>query len=83
MEVRMRTLGITPETAVSLRELLHRAEESYVAYEKTIAEMRNRCRELAGPVHVGEIAALCKGDDRIEVVTHADYLNEQNKGRWY
>jgi hypothetical protein len=33
-------------------------------------------------VHSGEFAALCKGSDRIEVVTHAEYLNDTNKIRW-
>lgn len=31
----------------------------------------------------GEIAALCKGGDRIEVVTHAEYLDDAKKIRWY
>jgi hypothetical protein len=31
----------------------------------------------------GEVAALCKGSDRIEVVTHSEYLDDPDKIRWY
>jgi hypothetical protein len=33
-------------------------------------------------MHSAEFAALYKGSDRIEVVTHAEYLNDTNKIRW-
>ena len=38
---------------------------------------------MIGPLKQGEIAALCKDRDRIEVVAHAEYLDDTNKVRWY
>jgi hypothetical protein len=31
----------------------------------------------------GEVAALCKSSDRIEVVTHSEHLDDMNKIGWY
>jgi hypothetical protein len=78
----MRNIEITPEIACSLRDLLRRAQEAYVTNENTLKEMRSRCAELTAPLHAGEFAALCKDNDRIEVVTHAAFLDERNKGHW-
>jgi hypothetical protein len=31
----------------------------------------------------GEVAALCKASDHIEVVSHAEYLDDTKKIRWF
>jgi|HubBroStandDraft_6_1064221.scaffolds.fasta_scaffold97520_2 hypothetical protein len=79
----MRTVVIAPEAAVTLRCLLREAQEAYLAYERKLKEIRNRCQELVGPVDSEEIAALCKDTNAIEVVTHAEYLDDLNKVRWH
>jgi hypothetical protein len=79
----MRAIEITAENADALRELLRQSLETYTAFENLQKIIRRRCSEIAGPVGVGEIAALCKGSDRVEVVTHREYLNDTNREFWY
>jgi hypothetical protein len=45
--------------------------------------MNNWCAEMARPVRQGEIVALCKDSDRIEIVTHNEYLSDVKKVRWH
>jgi hypothetical protein len=80
---RMRKVDLGTETANDLRQLLCRARETYKAFEETQKEIQKRCEELAGPANPGEIAVICKDEDRIEVVEPADYVNEDNRNRWY
>ena len=82
-EVPMRAIEITAENADALRELLRQSLDTYTAFENLQKIIRRRSAEIAGPVGVGEIAALCKGSDRVEVVTHREYLNDTNKEFWY
>jgi hypothetical protein len=79
----MRDIHIEPDTATSLRQLLCRAKETYTAYEGMQKEIAKRYAELAGPLSPGEIAALRKDEDRVQVLSHAHYLNDVNKSRWY
>jgi hypothetical protein len=52
-------------------------------FEGTQQELRKRCSALTGPISSGEFPALCTEGDRIEVVTHAEYLSDTNKDRWH
>ena len=79
----MRAVEITTENANALRELFRQSIETYSAFENLQKLIRRRSTEIGGPMHSVELAALCKGSDRIEVVTHAEYLNDANKIRWY
>jgi hypothetical protein len=67
----MRAVHITPENAKALRELFRQSIETYGAFD------------IVGPMRWGEVAALCKGSDRIEVVTHEEYLGDTKKILWY
>jgi hypothetical protein len=78
----MRAIDITAENAESLRELFRQSIETYAAFENLQKIIKSRSTEIAGPLRSGELAALCKDRDRIEVVTHAEYLND-NKILWY
>jgi hypothetical protein len=42
-----------------------------------------RYSDLAAPIGAGEIAALRKDSDWIEIVPHSEYLNDLNRERWY
>jgi len=79
----MRAVEITTENANALRELFRQSIETYSVFENLQKLINRRSTEIAGPMRSGEFAALCKGSDRIEVVTHAEYLNDANKIRWY
>lgn len=82
-EMPTRVISIASDTAASLRDLLRQAIEAYAKFEVTQRELRKRCSDLAGPVSSGEYPALCREDDRIEVVSRAEYLSEMNEGRWH
>ena len=79
----MRAVEITTENANALRELFRQSIETYSVFENLQKLINRRSTEIAGPMRSGEFPALCKGSDRIEVVTHAEYLNDANKIRWY
>jgi hypothetical protein len=79
----LRTIEVSLEIAAELRDLDHRAVEAYTTSQDALHEMKKRCAEIAGPIGWGELAALCRDHDRIEVVTRAEYLSEVNQGRWY
>ena len=79
----MRAIDITEENAKALRELFRQSIETYSAFENLEKLIKRRSTEIAGPMHSGELAALCKGSDRNEVVTHAEYLDDTSKIKWY
>jgi hypothetical protein len=79
----MKTIDIPAETANALRELIRQSQEAYAAFDETQKKMRKRYLELAGPIGIGEIAALRKDTDRIEVVPHLEYLNDLHRVCWY
>jgi hypothetical protein len=79
----MRQINIPAEKASTLRELLRRQAKNYEAFEKDHEEIRKRITELAGTLTPEEFPALCKHSDRIEVVSHDEYLSDVNKERWH
>jgi hypothetical protein len=79
----MRTIEIMAENASDLRQLFRQSIETYSAFENLQKMIKKRSTEIAGPMHSGEVAALCKANGRIEVVSHIEYLNDTNKIRWY
>jgi hypothetical protein len=79
----MRAIEITAENAMYLRDLLRQSIETYSAFENLQRIIKTRSTEIAGPMRSGEVAALCKGSDRIEVITHAEYLDDVQKILWY
>jgi len=79
----MRAIDITEENAKALRELFRQSIETYSEFENVQKLIKRRSTEIAGPKHSGELAALCKGSDRNEVVTHAEYLDDTSKIKWY
>ena len=79
----MRLIEITAENAKALRELFRQSKEAYGVFENLQKIIKARSLEITGPLEVGEVAALCKNNDRIEVVTHREYLNDTNKQFWY
>jgi hypothetical protein len=79
----MKVIDISAETANALRELIRRSQEAYVAFDEAQKKMTKRYSELAGPIGPDEIAALRKDTNRIEVVPHCEYFDDQNKEFWY
>ena len=79
----MRAINIPAESASALRELLRQSREAYVVFEETQRRIRHWTVGMAGPVGPGEVAALRKDSDRIEVVTHDEYLRDTKKDRWH
>jgi hypothetical protein len=77
-----RVISIAPETATALRDLSRQATEAYAVFEGTQQELRKRCLDLAGPISSEEFPALSRQDDRIEVVSIAEYLSDTHQGRW-
>ena len=77
-----RVISIAPETATALRDLSWQATEAYAVFEGTQRELRKRCSDLAGPISSEEFPALSRQDDRIEVVSIAEYLSDTHQGRW-
>jgi hypothetical protein len=65
------------------REDAHKSNPNHLEPQDLLREMKKRCAKIAGPMGPGEIAALSKHHDRIEVVTHGEYLSDVNKGRWH
>jgi hypothetical protein len=82
-EVVVRKINIPAEKATELRALLRRAAKHYEGFENDNHEIRKRIAELVGPLTAGEYPALCKHSDRIEVVSHDEYLSDVNKERWH
>jgi hypothetical protein len=78
-----KVVDVRPEAAAALRDLWRKATEAYAMFEGTQQELRKRCSALTGPISSGEFPALCTEGDRIEVVTHAEYLSDTNKDRWH
>jgi hypothetical protein len=79
----MRAIHITPENAKALRELFRQSIETYGAFDNLQNLLKGRILDIAGPMRWGEVAALCKGSDRFEVVTHEEYLGDTKKILWY
>ena len=75
-------IEVTPETATALRNLSQQANEAYAVFEGTQRELRKRCSDLAGPTSLEEFPALSRENDRIEVVSLAEYLSDTHEGRW-
>jgi hypothetical protein len=73
---------VAPETATALRDLARQATEAYAVFEGKQRELRKRCSDLAGPISSEEFPALSREDDRIEVVSLAEYLSDTHKGSW-
>jgi hypothetical protein len=79
----MRAIDITAENAKALRELVRQPIETHGAFENLQKIIKSQSTQIAGPVSPGEVAALCKGSDRIEVLAHSEYLDDTDKIRWY
>jgi hypothetical protein len=79
----MRAVEITTENANALRELFRPSIATYSVFENLQKLIKRRSTGIAGPMRVRENSRrFCKGSDRIEVVTHAEHLNDANKIRW-
>jgi hypothetical protein len=79
----MRAIDITAENAKALRELVRQPIETYSAFENLQKIIKSQSTQIAGPLSPGEVAALCKDSDCIEVVTQSEYLDDTDKIRWY
>ena len=69
-EMPTKIVEVAPETATA------------AVFEGTQRELRKRCSDLEGPISSEEFPALSREDDRIEVVSLAEYLSDTHKGRW-
>lgn len=79
----MRPIEITADQASNLRDLLRRSVETYAVFENLPNTFKKRISEIVGAIRSGEVAAFCKRHDRIEVVSHYEYLDDTAKIRWH
>ena len=79
----MRAIEITADQASNLRDLFRRSVETYAAFENLQNTLKKGISEIVGAIRSGEVAALCKRQDRIEVVSHYEYLDDTAKIRWH
>jgi hypothetical protein len=79
----MKAIEISAEQATAIRELIGRSKIAYAAFDQIQSQIKTCYLNLAGPIGRGEIAALRKYSDRIEVVPRHEYLDDVNKERWY
>ena len=79
----MLAIDITAENAKALRELGRQSIETYSALENLHKIIKESVHADCWTHESGKVAALCKGSDRIEVVTHSEYLDDTDKIRWY
>jgi hypothetical protein len=79
----MKSIDISVENANALRILILQSRKAYAAFDETQKKMQKRYSELAGPIEQDEIAALRKDTNRIDVVPHCEYFNDQTKEFWY
>ena len=78
----IRSVNLTETEGRALRELSLRFPASELACKAAVSAAKGRCARLAGGVGKHEIAVLCKGANRIEVLHRDEYLRDSHKNLW-
>ena len=78
----IRSVNLTEAEARALRELSNRFPSSDSARQVAVNAVKCRCARLAGAVGKYEVAVLCKGTNRIDVLHHDEYFQDSHKNLW-
>jgi len=78
----IRSVNITEVEARALRELSNRFQVSDLACKAARNAVSSRCARLAGGIGKHEVAVLCKGTNRIDVLNHDEYFRDCHKNLW-
>jgi len=83
-QVRMpiRSVNLTEGEARALRELPNRFPASDLARAAAVNAAKSRCARLAGLSGKQEVAVLCRGTNRIDVLNRDEYLRDSPKNLW-
>jgi hypothetical protein len=78
----IRSVNLSAAEAAALRELSKRFPASELARNAAMNAVKSRCTRLAGVTGKNEVAVLCKGSNRIEVLDRDEYFRESLKDLW-
>jgi len=78
----IRSINLTEGEARALRELPNRFPASDLACQVAVNAVRSRCARLAGLIGNQEVAVLCKGTNRIDVLNRDEYFRDSHKNLW-
>jgi len=78
----IRSVNLSEAEAAALRELSKRFPASDLARKAAMNAVKTRCARLAGVTGKNEVAVLCKGSNRIEVLNHEEYFRDSYKDLW-
>lgn len=78
----IRSVNLTAQEAEALRELSNRFRTSDFARKAAMNAVKSRCARLAEAVGKNEVAVLCKGCNRIDVLHQDEYVRDYDKGLW-
>ena len=78
----IRSVNVTAEEAAALRELSSRVFDYVLARQKAMKAVKSRCFRLAGSIGKNEVAVLCKGSNRIDVLDRDEYFRDSPKNLW-
>jgi hypothetical protein len=78
----IRSVNLTEVEASALRELSNRFPPSDLARKVAVNAVKNRCARLANAIGKHEVAVLCKGANRIDVLNHDEYFRDRHKNLW-
>ena len=76
-----RSVNVTAAEAAALRELSNRFPPSHLARQAAINAVC-RCARLVEAVGKNEVAVLCRGSNRIDVLSRDEYLRDSHKNLW-
>jgi len=69
----IRSVNLSEAEATALRALSKRFPASDLTRKAAISAVKSRCARLAGVTGKNEVAVLCKGSNRIEVLNTDSY----------
>jgi hypothetical protein len=78
----IRSVNLTAAEATALRELSNRFPASELSYKAAMNAVKSRCARLAGATGKNEMAVLCKGFNRIDVINPDEYFRDSHKNLW-
>jgi len=78
----IRSVNLTEAEARALRELSRRFPVFALARKAAVNAAKSRCARLADTIGKNEVAVLCKGTNRIDVINKAEYLKDSHKNLW-
>lgn len=78
----LRSVKLTAAEAAAMRELTRRFAGSELAAKAARHSVQSRCARLAGGCGRQEFAVLCKGENRIDVLSREEYFAHGEHNWW-